>query len=351
VTRICLVSGSFHPREGGAERQMKQVLAGVAPAAGHDTRVVTQVLEGRTRRENLDESGISIERVGSRLLFKHIPRLGMVSFLLAALVRVLSLRPDVLISLQFGAATVAANLAARILRADHVIRLTGGGTDQFRSEPFGRAASRLGSLTVRWCARYSRTIVVAPAEHLMQDLHEAFPGLRVRYRVITNGVPAVRGRVTEASDGVVFYARGGGNEGDAAMLALASACPDLRFLVMGRDLGTFANVTSVGWLTDPYDLLRRGRVLLNTSRSEGMPNTVLQAIALGLRVVGARNRGMAEVAQKYPEHVRLYEFGSLATAIEELRVAHRAPVLPPGRVTTDSEVQDEWQSILIGDER
>lgn len=350
MTRICLVSGSFHPREGGAERQMKQVLAGIA-RAGHDSMAVTQVLEGWARREYLAESGVSIERVGSRLLFKRVPRLGMVSFLVAALGRALSLRPNVLISLQFGAATMAANLAARVLRANHVIRLTGGGTAQFRSEPFGRAASRLGSFTVRWCTHYSRTIVVAPAEHLMEDLHEAFPRLRARHRVITNGVPAVCGGVTEESDGVVFYARGGGSEGDAAMLALAKACPDLRFVVMGRDIGTFDNVTSVGWVGDPFDVLRRGRVLLNTSRNEGMPNTVLQAIALGMRVVGASNRGMAEVAQKYPGYVKLYEFGSFGTAVEELRVAHNASVLPPGRVATDIDVQNEWQAILVGDER
>lgn len=173
VTTV-MVSGSFWPREGGAERQLREILA-LLSDQGADAAVVSQVLEGSPRREFAPGAKIAIHRVGSRTAFAIAPRFGHALFVLAATWRALRLRPDVLVSLQFGAATVAASMAARILRIRHIIRLTGGGSATFRSEAEARASTPIGRILVRIGAGGTQKTIVAPAQHLLDDLQEFFP--------------------------------------------------------------------------------------------------------------------------------------------------------------------------------
>ena len=347
--RVVLVSGSYKPREGGAERQWRAVLESLA-ADGVQCAVVTQVLDGEPRMENLN--GVEVYRVGSSFLFKAVPRLGMLSFLAAATVRAVGYRPSVVLSSMLGSASGAAAIAASLGRKSHVIRLTGGGTAAYRSEPLARASKWVSRL---WCRAIAsrRPTLVAPAEHLVRDYKVAFPHHRVETRVIPNGVSgAFRDRGVDRN-GVGWYARSGSQSADDAFIRLALALPQLAFFTFGRVLADVPpNVCQCGWLDDPARFLSSIKVLVNTTPTEGMPNVVLQALASGTRVVGFENAGLAEVAKKYsPESswVTLAEPGNVEALAASVRLSVDDSSPVAAIVPTVDEVVSEWKSLLLED--
>jgi glycosyltransferase involved in cell wall biosynthesis len=202
-------------------------------------------------------------------------------------------------------------------------------------------------LVVRWVLGYRRSRVVSPAQHLLADLEECFPGRVLRARVISNGTPEPVTRSQGQREGVAFYARGGGFEGDVHFWDLVGRLPEVKFTTMGRQTTETANVKSMGWVTDPYKVLENAYVLLNTSRTEGSPNTALQAIAVGSYVVGAANAGMRELRDRYPKHVLLYDYGDMSGAAQVLREVLDSPAPGIGEVPTNSEVTEEWVMWLV----
>ena len=351
TTRCVLVCGSFMPREGGAERQMRSVLVRL-DAEGVETTVVTQVLDGQPRGAMVPGTGVAIERVGSGFAFRRFPRIGQALFLMAALARVISLRPATVVSLQFGSASAAASLAARAVRSRHVVRLTGGGTSAHRSEPFVRASSRLGRLLVRLISAGPDVVVVAPAQHLLDDFQEAFPQARVDMELVPNGVdPLGGGRLEDRlRRGVVWYARGGAEQSVAFFLSVAAGCPEVPFYVVGQpvDVDDVPNVQSSGWCEDVYPVLRRARILLNTSKTEGSPNMALQAISSGCHVLGAENAGISELVNRYPRHVHTYPWVAPDLVVCRILTRLHAQESPGmGVLPTSENVFTQWHELLL----
>ncbi len=93
----------------------------------------------------------------------------------------------------------------------------------------------------------------------------------------------------------------------AAVAALAPQHPALRWLFVGsgprhqeledkaRALGVEAHVRFLGERQDVFDLLAASDVAVLTSRAEGFPNAVLEAMASGLPVVATDCGGVAEL--------------------------------------------------------
>lgn len=344
--RVVLISGSFAPREGGAERQMRRVLAGLAEE-GYDCHVVTQRLNGLPHRQTVE--GVSVHRVGSLFAFSAHARLGMAFFLVSAALKGLSLRPDRIISLQLGAASAAATFVSRVLAVPQTVRLTGGGSAAFRSEAFARHSSWGGRLLTKWVVDRGTTILVAPARHLISDFEECFPGFRARSEVLANGVdladrpPSVGGR-----SGVLWYSRRGSEQSTKMFESLARRCPDVTFRVMGADPGEGLprNVEWLGWVDSPMKEMWASSVVLNTSKYEGSPNTVLQALAAGCHVVGRDNRGLREVREQYGDAVQLWSGVGLDSAVLALRAALEREEMPPAQVVSAGEAQHKWRSLL-----
>jgi hypothetical protein len=213
----------------------------------------------------------------------------------------------VIVTMQLGSATAAAGLANRLLRRPHIVRLTGGGTPQYRSEPVARAASPIGRFVVR-LLRPESTTVVAPAVHLIADFCESFPASRIPTGIVRNGVGGPPGNSVRWQDrtGVVWYSRSGTETSTDRFLEIARAAPDVRFTVMGKnyDQTPLGNVHYIGWQSDPESVLGRARILLNTSPNEGMPNMALQALVAGCWVVGPPNQGLTELQTQHPEAVQ-----------------------------------------------
>jgi glycosyltransferase involved in cell wall biosynthesis len=351
MKRVVLVCGSFAPREGGAERQMRAVLAGLS-RSGYECHVVTQRLPDSPKSESID--GISVHRVGSFSAFNVHPRVGMVAYLLAALGASLRLRPGHIVSLQVGAASLAGSVVSRLVRCPHTVRLTGGGSARFRSEAFARSATLNGRLVTSLVLNRRKAVLVAPARHLIADFEECFPHLRASRRVVPNGVPVLpQPPPTRRRTGVVWYSRRGSEQTESLFLQVARRCDSVPFRVIGTEIRGVAppNVEQLGWVDQPMRAMWEARVLLNTSPYEGSPNVALQALATGCRVVGRDNAGMRELRERYGEAVRLVADGDAESLAEEVRRAVAAESLSPAPVVTTDDARGQWQSLLEGDLR
>jgi len=196
-------------------------------------------------------------------------------------------------------------------------------------------------------------VLVAPAKHLLADFEEAFPGLRTRSQVMPNGVrrpPPSLILEEEGRQGVAWYARGGSVKSSQAFLDIAEQCPDLTFTVFGQadDLVTGSHVINEGWVTEPYRVLGKCRILLNTSPTEGMPNTALQAITAGMFVVGPPNAGLQELQRKYPDHVLLVDLSDLTAVVSTIRSLHELKLPGQYEVPRSDEVSGKWLDLLKG---
>ena len=124
--------------------------------------------------------------------------------------------------------------------------------------------------------------------------------------------------------------------------------PDVSFTVIGADLPNApSNVDCLGWVSDPEYEISSHHVLLNTSLREGMPNTALQAISQGTRVVGFANAGITELAEEFPTLVDIVEEFTAENYCRTLELVLRKP---PGRVqpvATYDEVDQIWRDILL----
>jgi len=184
------------------------------------------------------------------------------------------------------------------------------------------AMSRLYRSIYRGCDR-----VIAPSRYVANDLRTR-PGIGVpegRIEVIENGVDV---------DGLERVAhRGESGSGDRwgagaprvavvanffpikghrylleAVPAVLQSFPDARFVLAGdgptrpemlrraRELGVHARVTFPGEISDALDLMRASDLVVLPSLSEGLPITLVEAMALGRPVVATRVGGIPEVA-------------------------------------------------------
>lgn len=109
---------------------------------------------------------------------------------------------------------------------------------------------------------------------------------------------SIVGRLTLQKDHATFLR--------AARLVI-QAVPDVRFLVIGdgplrdqleqlsRALGIDEHVTFLGYRQDVLSLMARSDVLVLSSVQEGLPNVILEALALGKPVVATHVGGVPEV--------------------------------------------------------
>lgn len=110
-----------------------------------------------------------------------------------------------------------------------------------------------------------------------------------------------------------------------AALVLLGEGPDLEPL--RRTFGGTEGVLFPGRVTNVSDYLRASDVYLTTSRSEGLPNGVLEAMACGLPVLASDIPQHKEALAPAPGCGRLYPLGrpdQLAAAIDRMLYADRA---------------------------
>jgi starch synthase (maltosyl-transferring) len=104
-------------------------------------------------------------------------------------------------------------------------------------------------------------------------------------------------------------------------LVLAGIGPHENQLIgLARSLGVERNVHFLGWRDDVPALLRTADFLVLSSRWEGMPNVVLEAMAAGRPVVATRTEGTTDLVRHGETGVlvSIDDSASLATALVEI---------------------------------
>ena len=120
--------------------------------------------------------------------------------------------------------------------------------------------------------------------------------------------------------------------------AIAGRHPDVRFLMAGEgsrrpsverqanELGLTDRVRFLGLVRDMRDFYAACDLLVLPSRSEGCPNTVLEAMAMKLPVVASDTPSTREVVHSASDGV-LYPIGQVDRLVEEVERLLRAPAL------------------------
>lgn len=345
--QVAVLTSSFAPREGGAERQLRQVFGELQKAGTVNATIYTEAIVGQPRTElmgGLRVRRVPVGRVAATSMGSK-PAYG--AFLFSRLV---SDRPDVVVSSQLGVATLVGGAYARTANRSLIVRLSGAGPrpradswDHF--DPLEQQSKKWPFLKRILCR--SDTRIVAPAEHMLVTARN-LPCIAPRnIHRIPNGVELHTSRRRPGRDRAIWYGRNSPVKYVDAFDDLVRRCPTIEFDSVGAvEVDARPNLTQHGWVADPEELIATATVAVSTSRSEGSPNFALQAIGHGVRVVGFEIPALAELSEIFPDHVDLVPMGDTAALASATHAAMRAGRLAPAAVPNMASVAAAWQNLL-----
>ncbi len=310
---VLMLISHFPPAVGGTERQAYELAAGLA-GAGHRVTVLTLARPGAPAREVRD--GIAIERAltargrgalyaatyGLSLL-RHARRFRAGHAVLHAHHLYLEAMAAAYRSLQSGLPAIA--------------KVACGGPDG----DFARLKQTRLTSALPLLRRLNRVVAIS-SETQAELLAHNFAADRIAR--IPNGVDpirfapapdpeAARQQVNFAPDTVLFLGRLDPQKGlDVALHAwahVAARRPAAGLLLAGdgparpalearaQELGVAGRVRFLGARPDPERLLQASRIFVLPSRSEGMSNALLEAMATGLPCVASRIGGNTDLVE------------------------------------------------------
>jgi glycosyltransferase involved in cell wall biosynthesis len=310
---VLMLISHFPPAVGGTERQAYGLAAGLA-GAGHRVTVLTLARPGAPAREMRD--GITIERAltgtGRGVLFaatyglsilRHVRRLRPGHVILHAHHLYLEAMAAAYVSLRSGPPAIA--------------KVACGGPDG----DFARLKRTGLTASLPLLHRLRRVVAVSTATEAELRAH-GFPPDRIRR--IPNGVDpvrfapapepkAARQQVGFGPETVLFLGRLDAQKGlDVAFNAwarVAARRPTARLILVGdgparpaletqaQRLRLGESVRFLGGRPDPEALLQASQIFLLPSRSEGMSNALLEAMATGLPCVASRIGGNTDLLE------------------------------------------------------
>jgi glycosyltransferase involved in cell wall biosynthesis len=306
---VAMVLQSYPPVLGGAQRQVRQ-LAPLLADRGVRVHVITRRVPGTPGLAQ--EPGATVERL-------HVPAPGpaaSAAFVAGASRRLVALRPDVIHAFDLLSPSLAALLASSVTGAPVVAKVlstgSGGDLDRLRSKRSGRIRARL--IAGRFAAWHA---VSADVEVELRQLG-ADPGAIAR---IANGVDclhfrplgvveklAARRRLGLAPDEFVtlYCGRLAPVKRLELLVAAVRHAPGVLVLVgegpqepllrrQANEAGVASRVRFLPAVDDPAAIYGVADAYVSTSATEGMSNSVLEAMASGLPILATRASGMAEL--------------------------------------------------------
>ncbi len=305
-----MVIQSFLPVLGGAQRQV-DLLGPLLQRRGVELTAVTRRPPGTARREQ--RPGLQVRRMPG----PDRGPLGSACYTTAGTLALARLRPDVVHVHDLLSPASIGLLSSPAVRAPVVAKVLstgpGGDLDRLLTKP-------LGSARLRAMAR-SFSAFICLSEEVAAEL-SGYGVSEDRLRRIPNGVDTERFKPAEdaervaqradlevAPDGaLVLYA--GRFEAvkrlDLLIDAIAQTA-QMRLLLVGEgseegrlreaivERGVAERVTLVAKTDDPARFYRAADLYASASSTEGMSNSVLEAMASGLPIVAARASGMSEL--------------------------------------------------------
>jgi glycosyltransferase involved in cell wall biosynthesis len=294
--RVAIVVKEFPPDViGGTETQTRRMAAALA-ARGHAVTVYTKSYpDGGADADDAD-TPYDLVRVPT---WHASPLLSTLTFCLFALLALLRDRRkhDVVQCMMIYPVGFVGYLAARLAGLPYFAWIRGGDYYFMKDHP-----------AKRWTIRrvFADTLVLVQTDRIRADVHREFPDATLR--VLGNGVDEAE--ETADGDAVVFVGRLTEQKG-VHVLIEALADLDERLLVVGdgaergnlvrraRTRGVDAEFVGE---VDPdavSEYLRRGKVfVLPAVRGEGLPNAMLEAMAVGLPVVVTDTGGVADAVEE-----------------------------------------------------
>ena len=310
---VLMLISHFPPAIGGTERQAHALAAGLA-RAGHQVTVLTLSRPGVPPREIMD--GVAVERAltgtGRGVSFAA-------TYLVSLLRHLGRLRSGhaVLHAHHLYLEAMAATWVGMRRRLPAIAKMACGGPDG----DFARLRRTGLSVGLPLLRRLDRVVAVS-AEMASELLTHGFVADRIAR--IPNGVdanrfaPAADPEATRREVGldpetVLFLGRLDPQKGlDMALQAwqrVAARRPGARLVLAGegparstlkaqaQTLGLGESVRFLGTRPDPERLLRASAIFLLPSRSEGMSNALLEAMATGLSCVATRIGGNSDLVE------------------------------------------------------
>ena len=307
-TRILFVVDGFYPATGGAEKQVR-TLARAFAAAGHTVEVVAPQLDAKLPTADAVD-GLTL----TRLAYPHIKMVGALILCARYGLWMWKRRGDfdaVHINMAKNLAAVS-GLLRPFLPSTVTVKISGawefdGGLldPKLRSRP----AQRL----YNWCVRRVDNIQCV-SEYTRQSLRDAgYP--EASLLMIPNAVDLTRfaPRASRKPDGAVNVVYVGRIRPVKGVSVLVDSWPKVaqvntaRLLIAGdgaereslaqtaRASGVGDSVEFLGEVTDVPGVLARADIYVQPSFQEGLPNAVLEAMAMGLPIVATRVSGNEDV--------------------------------------------------------
>lgn len=296
---LAVITSTYHPVIGGAELQARALLPRFA-RRGFTPVVITRGLSGQPCVDTVD--GITVYRYGS----DRYGVAGSIAFVLGALYRLMCVRPAAIYSLSlFTPATIGA-LYSRVSGCGHVVKILRGGPlgdlDRLRNKPFFRLRQKLLLGQIDFVQVISEEIAGEcleyglPATRLV-DQPNGVDVKRLDEPVDTDVARRVAGLPAHAR-AIVYVGRLVPEKRVDNLIRvfdqLQAADDSLWLVVVGQgsasaalkqQAAAMARVVFVGRQDDVRPWFRLAALVVQPSSTEGMSNTLLEAMAHGRRIV------------------------------------------------------------------
>ena len=307
MKKVVMISNSFHPKVGGAERQILK-LAAVLLKEGIEVEVVTRSLPECRRRESF--KGIKIRRIpvcGGRVVAALFFVVGSLFYLLRK-----RERPFVIHAHSLASPATIAALCKVFTGTPSLVKIPGGSRELriFSSGLLGRARLKLLSSLIDFFIPLSREVeqemldlsvplqrivtiangveieTLSESDPIKRDFHRhsplaAYVGRLEWLKGVDILLEAWKTVVKKFPDALLFVVGSGSEE------------PELRKSASENDLAR--NVIFTGEVSDPDRYYRNVDMVVLPSRSEGLSNTLLEAMAMSVPVVASAVGGTTDI--------------------------------------------------------
>jgi glycosyltransferase involved in cell wall biosynthesis len=329
-----MVIQSFLPVLGGAQRQV-DLLGPLLARRGVELTAVTRHPPGTPRRES--RPGLEVLRMPG----PDRGPLGSIAYTAGGALALARLRPDVVHVHDLLSPATVALLSRPLVRAPIVAKVLstgpGGDVDRLLKKPFG--ARRLRAMAASFSAFVCLSDDVAD-ELRSQGVDDG------RLRRIPNGVDLDRFRPVSAEERrreragldlpgdsplALYTGRFAPVKQLDQLIEAVAEAPELSLLMVGEGSeeerlramvagrGLSDRVALRPYVADTLPLYRAADLYVSTSTTEGMSNSVLEAMASGLPVVAMAASGMGElIGEETGVLVPSGDVGALASALRDL---------------------------------
>jgi glycosyltransferase involved in cell wall biosynthesis len=318
--RILMVVSQFHPIIGGAEKQA-QLLAQKLIEKGIEVQVMTGWWKLRTpRKETIN--GVSIFRNFScwgMFGIKGLRPLGAVMYMVTLAIYLLVHRKEydiIHVHQALYPAFVSVLVGKQCLGKPVIVKTASSG---MTSDIGWLSRFPLGKLQLRYLLNHLSWLVAVSRVTGQEFEQIGFPGSKILY--IPNGVeiPVDRRSLRHHMFHAVTTARISREKGiDVLLKAWANLSPnekDLRLTIIGdgplryemerivRDLGIAETIEFTGWVNNVKEYLQQTDIFVLPSRTEGMPNAMLEAMSYGIPCIATNVGGNMELLERKGEEI------------------------------------------------